>query len=581
MFSVILGLVALSSIPIVLFFWRKPKQNPEGQEPSFLEKFHFALKSGTVCLLFLIFLVFLILTSVAWIPDSHTGHMEKIYGWKNLPEGQIIAINGEKGPQARVLSPGFHFEPLLNVIYNITSEPPFEVPADKVAILRARDGIQMPQGQSYAEEWDPETAERMFEDATFFLTEGGGVKGPQTTVLSPTTYRFNKFLWGKPELRDATVIETGEIGVIKSAVHGRVSFSGLETEKPLNISPVAGVQPIENGKPALHRPVVNLYPVGAKGLWVKGITEGTFYLNPDVYQVTKVDTKLQTWEFKGGYVDREIKLTFDQEGNLTQEPVETVREIPQSAEGGGISAKMEGWEVFQELRVVLRVSPQQAPFVVAAVGDLDRVRDNILVPYIRSVTRTVLGGGEINVREASEIDDEIKSRTRKTKVLDVIDQAFGHSEIPPELLVARRREQIADQLLAAYSKEQEAQVQRIETEKAKATAEQQSELVKAEIEVKRSEQIKVALKNEGEGEKEKLLAIAEGQKAQFDVIGERGVILLRMFDQLVENPQIIEPVMKANWPERVTIVNGGNSSGADFTSAAAVLGEALAPPSSK
>jgi hypothetical protein len=42
---------------------------------------------------------------------------------------------------------------------------------------------------------------------------------------------------------------------------------------------------------------------------------------------------------------------------------------------------------------------------------------------------------------------------------------FGDPALPPELLVSRLRQQLADQLQVTYQQEQKAQTQRIETEK--------------------------------------------------------------------------------------------------------------------
>jgi hypothetical protein len=128
---------------------------------------------------------------------------------------------------------------------------------------------------------------------------------------------------------------------------------------------------------------------------------------------------------------------------------------------------------------------------------------------------------------------------------------LGEPAIPPELLVAVRREQLATQLAKAYIQEQAAQTQRINSEKAKATANQQNSLVEAEIEVQRSERLKTARLNEGEGERDKLKAIAEGQKAQLDVLGQEATVNLRKFELTLDtlskfasaNPKVIEAAL--------------------------------------
>ena len=48
-------------------------------------------------------------TSFIYIEDNETGHLVKIYGTQGLKDEKIIAFSGEKGPQARILPPGFNF----------------------------------------------------------------------------------------------------------------------------------------------------------------------------------------------------------------------------------------------------------------------------------------------------------------------------------------------------------------------------------------------------------------------------------------------------------------------------------------
>ena len=52
-------------------------------------------------------------TSFIFVDANQVGHLKRIYAFKELPPGRIIALNGEKGPQAEILGPGFHFIPLV------------------------------------------------------------------------------------------------------------------------------------------------------------------------------------------------------------------------------------------------------------------------------------------------------------------------------------------------------------------------------------------------------------------------------------------------------------------------------------
>ena len=285
-----------------------------------------------------------------------------------------------------------------------------------------------------------------------------------------------------------------------------------------------------------------------------------------------IDTKVQTWTYRGGYTKRYIDLGIDQEGNLTQTLRSEEIAVPANAADSAITARIEGWEVPIELRALVQVTPDNAPFVVASVGTIEEVENKILTPAIRGIVRNVTGAEGQKVLNLIEGRDELENQIELEIApegakagVTIKEVRFGEPAIPPELMVARLREQLANQLMLTYQEEKKAQDQRIETEKAKATADQQGELVKADIEKQAAEFRKDALQLEGEGEKLKLLEIAEGQKAQVDVLGEDKVMQLAMLEKILEaavlNPEIVKVPSVL-----VTGANGG------LEGAAAVLG---------
>jgi hypothetical protein len=143
---------------------------------------------------------------------------------------------------------------------------------------------------------------------------------------------------------------------------------------------------------------------------------------------------------------------------------------------------------------------------------------------------------------------------------------FGDPALPPELLVSRLRQQLADQLQVTYQQEQKAQTQRIETEKARATADQQPQLVEAVIGVQVSEQNRNAAKLRGEGQKLELEEIAQGQRAQADVLGQDRVLTITLVQQLLKTIRFVD---RTAGPQTV-VSTGGQGTGLD--SAAAILG---------
>ncbi len=167
---------------------------------------------------------------------------------------------------------------------------------------------------------------------------------------------------------------------------------------------------------------------------------------------------------------------------------------------------------------------------------------------------------------------------------DIKEIRLGFPAIPPELLVARRREQLAQQLQKAYMHERKAQEERVKTEQARATADKQPLLVEAEIEVRRSKEFAIARKNEGQGEKDKLELIARGQQKQVDVLGRDKVVELRKFEItlkmvmefLGKNPEVLTTAI-ANAhkfvPDRVFTLGG--ESGGGLAGAFGILGDFL------
>src|SRR6516164_8449812 len=536
-------------------------------------------------------------TSFVRVPDGHLGQLFRVYGGGALSEGRIVAVHGANGPQASILTPGFHPLLLVNVLYEVdTSNLEVSIPKGKVGILTAKDGAPLRAGQAFADPFPSKFGNQMLDAEVFLLN--GGQRGPQLSVLTPGKYRLNRYLWDISEV-DAKEVKAGFVGVVKSNVHADVDLGTLKANKPANCEFISTGKPEEKGR--LDAPIV---PVGCVGVWDKSLQPGQYYLNPEAFALTEIDTRAQVWTYAGGYRRANISLTVDAKGDIVQNRTEV--EVPKDKDNADVAVfvKMEGWDVPLELRVVAQVSPAEASCVVAGVGTLQQVEDRVLTPSIRAITRDVAGGSyEITEAKVDENSKPILDKdgkpifvtvNRPTKVLDLINQRpliegeierrirpeaqkscvtirevrLGEPAIPPELLVAVRREQLATQLARAFIQERAAQEKRITSEKAKSTANQQDELVRAEIAVQRSVQLAIAAKNEGEGEKNKLTLIADGQKAQLEVLGKDDTVALRKFELTLKtlsefadkNPRVIEAAL-TNAAKFVPTVSVGTSGG--------------------
>ena len=565
------------------------------------------LAAGALRFLFGIFAALAVLaTSIVTVPADRVGVVKRLYGFSNLPEGRLMAANGETGYQAQVIPPGTWRISLLFNIFNIVEILPLVVvPNGFYGRIVARDGAPLESNQIMADAW-PEAQFSNFLNAEYFLTHGGQ-KGLQLSVLKPGAYAINLALFevrvgyqpngrdvtkatddvydihglrqeDTPLITEITHIPAGSVGVVRSSVQ----------EKGRDCTTIAA-------KADPDGLVAELVPQGCKGVWNVSLPPNDYYLNRDAYEVTVVSTRVTTLEFKGGYDRRYIDLKVDGKGDFAQS--ERTARFSEIGDDRAINTKVEGWEIPQELRAVVQISPEHAPIVVAAVGGQTEVDQRIVIPSIRSHVRNVFGGSITVAGDPAK--GEPAKVTRPTRVLDTVEQRpaleeailklaredgrragvdikeirLGESAIPPELLLARQREQLATQLKAAFIQEQAAQTQRQQTEQARATAEQQKELVKAQIAVQTAKLLQERRQAEGHGERLFLEEQAAGQTAQANVLGKDNVLKLQMFEKTLEllaaHPELVSNltlpkfyVSGAGGLEGAAAIYGGLMSGA-------------------
>jgi hypothetical protein len=393
-------------------------------------------------------------------------------------------------------------------------------------------------------------------DAGYFLTHGGQ-KGPQVSVLKPGTYKINKYLFDVNTNTPATVVTEGYVGVVKSNVQ--------QVKKEAEVIATLSDSNASNLK-------AQVVPKGYRGIWKEVLTAGQYYLNTDAFKVIPVDTRVQTWEYSGGFLRRYIDLKVDQNGSIVQTERSEQVAIPAGAADRAITVRIEGWEIPLDSRILIQVDPEKAPYVVASVGNIEEIENDIITPTYRSILRNVCGTEDRKALELiynrsdleSTVEELIKPEGDKAYIT-IKEVRFGEPAYPPELMVARLREQLASQLNKTFQEEKKAQDQRIETEKARAQADQQPTLITAQIGKQAAEFQKDAARLLGEGEKLRLMEIAEGQKTQAAVLGQDRVMQLAMLKEILEaaikNPGIVKVP---------SVLVQGSTGG--FEGAAAILG---------
>ena len=231
---------------------------------------HLGLISASAILL--IALVFwksvLHLFGVIMIPDDSLGTVTKkfvLFGSnRRMPDGQIIALDGEAGFQADTLPPGLHIG-LWPWQYAVELIKFQTIPQGKVGVVQACDGKPLQKGRIIADDCDC----NLYQDARAFL-KNGGQRGPQMRIIPPGTYRINPLLFTIKTM-DAFEVPSGKLGVVESRDGaalgtGRVIAKGVDCD-------------------SYQDPKAFFEHGGQRGPQSKVVPPGIYYINPVLFDV--------------------------------------------------------------------------------------------------------------------------------------------------------------------------------------------------------------------------------------------------------------------------------------------------------
>lgn len=457
------------------------------------------------------------LGSVRFIGADEVGIVKKNALGPKLKAGKIIATEGEMGVQAEVLSPGWHFF-YWPVIFDVDTVQVTVVPQGQVGLLTAVDGLPLPEGQTYA----PEFAENRRQDmlrAEFFLGEGKGHKGPQSTVLTPGKHRLNTALF-QVEMVPATIVPKATAAVVKSNV-GAISQDAASVEGRLVGDDEQGIR---------RRP----------------LTEGAYYLNTRAYEVTMI--------------------------SLSESIVEFTKERSASGPGGmerEITVRTsDGFEFPVDIRVVYKILAEDAPTVVARLQD---DRDG-LRKVLQSAVRAIFRNNAQDVKALDYVQQRSQQEVRSTEMLAKEMTTYGvtitavrindlgdDSERWQSLMKTQTDREIALQEQITFQEQQRAAEQRKALTRTEQEAEEERRLATASYEVQIAEQQKQQQIIQASAEAEAIAIRAKAQAEAFAAIaaeiGRGNAALVELLKIVGERGIEITP--------RVMVTGGGSGSGAD------------------
>ena len=173
-----------------------------------------------------------ILLGVRVIPNDKVGIVEKLWsGRGSLPEGRMIALDGEAGFQTELLRGGIHFGyPIWK--FRVHKVRLTSVPQGKIGYVFARDGRALPPEQTLGRVVEC----NHFQNARAFLAPGkpqGGQRGRQRAILREGVYAINVALF---------------VVITEEAVHSLYLGDGRETEMfkkwQKELSEIGGFSPV-------------------------------------------------------------------------------------------------------------------------------------------------------------------------------------------------------------------------------------------------------------------------------------------------------------------------------------------------
>ena len=442
------------------------------------------IRIGLIVAAGLIVVFALVFSSIRFVPADRVGIVTKNALGPKLTDGRIIATEGEMGVQAEVLPPGWHTG-YWPVLFDVRTVPLTEVETGQVGLVESRDGVPLDQNQLFAPEVSPEEFKQMVEDASHFLTEAGGRKGPQSNVLTPGKYRINTELF-KIETVDATEVPNASVAVLKANFGDDPTVETMVVEDE---PPVLLAGPNERGVRREVRP------------------PGKYPLNPDAYKVEIVSNK--------------VRILYFTAGRATDGPDEQ-REITVRTS--------DGFTFPVDVRVQYRIDPEKAPIVIAKLGD-DR---ESLVDPLNSAVRAIFRNNAEDMKALDYVQQRSQQESQSLAMLQeemkklgvtvvavrIGDVGTDDPDLAPLLKTQTDRE-IAVQEQITFQEQQKAAEQKKELTRTEQEAEEEKRLATASYEVQIAEQDKQRRLIQAEAEAEALRVEAEGRAEAFRLVAEQ------------------------------------------------------------
>lgn len=546
------------------------------------------------------------------IASDEVGLMESVDG-RPLPKGRLLGDEvecdqfqdaekfldngGFKGPQIGILRPGRYR--INTMAFNLAKIKATLILPEKIGLITAQDGQPLPSKLIVAPEplmtsdaaHPNARSHNYFQDGQAFI-QSDGYRGPQLATLQPGQYYINTLLFNV-RVDSVYEIPPGFVAVIRSNV-------GEELER----SKVPETSTASSLDEDIHEAETLLVTdKNTRGIWKDPVAPGKYNLNTIAYTAYPVPTSaiMVDWADSERPAAPGMSRPPTTPGKDTSDyPYLT----PQTVLGVSyfqfnqlkVTSK-DGFQLEVDVRMVIRINPENAAFVIARFGSVFNLIQQIVHPLIDASFRNNAGEKKALefVQSRTELQQEAleKARTEFEKYhVEAQNLLISYIDVDENLLATQTQKEIAMQQQAQYQQQALAEEQRIAVQEKTARANMQPMVVQASLQVEINANNAKAAVKQAEGYRDSTIIKADGDAAavrrvgeaqadayhaQSDVIGSDRVALLGAFDRLKDvQPEVIIP--------RTLVMSdgkGGSSNNTILTTYLATLlsGEGVRPAS--
>jgi regulator of protease activity HflC (stomatin/prohibitin superfamily) len=512
---------------------------------------------------------------VVTVDIASIGIVESIDG-EPLPKGRVLADevecnqfqdaemflanHGKKGPQVGILRPGTYR--INSILFNINKAPAVKIDENTIGIAVAKDGIPLPTGYVIAPKAQnadgTEADHKSYQNGQLFI-DSKGYRGPQLDTLQPGIYFINPNLF---DIKVESVAEVlpGYVTVIRSNV-------GLDLER----APIGPELTTKEGKLCgpIHEDVEKILITNkyTRGIWREPIAPGKYNLNAIAFTAYQVPTSAVTIDWASeGRIGTEVKGVKPTEAKAAG--------VLYSFDPLKVTSK-DGFQLEVNVRMVIRIQPGNAAYIIARFGSVANLIDQIVHPLIDSSFRNKAG-------EKKAIDFFQSRTVLQTEALAHAQERFSeynveaqnlliaYIDIPKDLLDTQTKKEIANQQQAQYDQEALAQEKRIAVMEKASRADKQKDVIDAKLSIDINNDRAEAMVKEADGNRRSVILQAQGTKeatilvadgnsykskiegdgvaaaynAQKEAIGQQNVAIIKLIQEIAAGKiQIVPQVL--------------------------------------